>query len=227
MPASNPPRPQKPAPGGKSIADAKPGSEPTKLNLPHDFGAPADDATERAYASQAVLNQDPGRIQQRSTDETDGVRQGGVMAGGQGAGASSGGDVDTDIIGLGTGRSLAASIPDKAEQAADGPDRTGGSAAVFASGKPAPRENQDRTHLTPLDNVPRGGTVTYDRDGEPGNIDAQGVNSIRMSAGDDDPYADAAQGDISRGDAVGSIDSSSSTAGPAPSDDPSGREAER
>lgn len=211
MSASNPPRPQKPEPGAKSLIDSKPGSEPTKMNLPHDFGARADDATERAYASQSALNQDPGRIQTRSNDESGGNRQAGVGSSGQGAGAGSGGDIDPDIIGLGTGRSIAANIPDKTEQNADGPDRTGGSASAFASGKPAKRENQDRTHLTALDDVPRGGTVTYDRDREPGTLDAEGADALRTTS-NDDPYADAAAGEVSRGESAGPDDSSSSSA---------------
>ena len=210
MSASTPPHPQVPAPGSKSLADAKPGSEPTKLNLPHDFGARADDTVERQYASQAALNQDPGRLQSRSNDETGGMRQAGAGTTGHGPGAGSGGDIDPDIIGVGTGgRTIAASFPDKRERDADGPDRTGGSADVFASGKPANRDNQDRRNLTANDDVPRGGTVTYQHDSA--DMDAGGADSIRTTDAED-PFEDAAAGEISRGESVGPADSSSSSA---------------
>jgi hypothetical protein len=212
MSASTPPRSQVPASGSKSLADSKPGSEPTKLNLPHDFGARADDAVERQYASQAALNQDPGRLQSRSNDETGGMRQAGAGTTGHGPGAGSGGDIDPDIIGVGTGgRTIAASFPDQRERDADGPDRTGGSAGVFASGKPANRENQDRRNLTANDNVPRGGTVTYERDSQPGALDTGGADSIRTTDAED-PFESAAGGEISRGESVGPADSSSSSA---------------
>lgn len=212
MSASTPPRPQTPVSGSKSIADAKPGSEPTRLNLPHDFGARADDATERQYASQSALNQDPGRTQTRSNDESGGTRQAGAGTTGHGPGAGSGGDIDPDIVGVGTGgRTIAANFPDQRERNAEGPDRTGGSANAFASGKPAKRENQDRRNLTANDNVPRGGTVTYEHDSEPGALDAGGADSIRTTDASD-PYEGAAAGELSKGESVGPADSSSSSA---------------
>ena len=212
MSATTPPRPQKPEPGSKSLADSKPGSEPAKMNLPHDFGARANDSVERQYASQSVLNQDPGRLQSRSNDETGGMRQAGAGTTGHGPGAGSGGDIDPDIVGVGTGgRTIAASFPDKDERDAEGPDRTGGSASAFASGKPAKGENQDRQHLTANDNVPRGGTVTYEHDAEPNALDAGGADSVRTTDAQD-PFEDAAAGEISKGESVGPADSSSSSA---------------
>lgn len=211
MSATRPPT-QQTSNGGKSLADAKPGSDPTPLNLPHDFGARADDAAERQYASQAALNQDPGRIQTRSNDESGGTRQAGAGTSGAGAGAGSGGDIDPDIVGVGTGgRSIAASFPDARERDADGPDRTGGSASVFASGKPAAKENQDRRNLTEVDEVPRGGTVTYDRATDEGSVEAEGADAVRTTSAED-PYEDAAVGEVSRGESVGPSDSSSSSA---------------
>lgn len=212
MSATNAPRPRKPESGGKSLADSKPGSEPTKVNLPHDFGARANDAVERQYASQSALNQDPGRLQTRSNDETGGTRQAGAGTTGHGAGAGSGGDLDPDIIGVGTGgRTIAASFPDQRERDANGPDRTGGSSSAFASGKPAKRENQDRRNLTANDDVPRGGTVTYERDSEPAALDAGGADAIRTTDAED-PFEEGAVGEVSKGESMGPDDSSSSSA---------------
>ncbi|RYG71123.1 hypothetical protein EON77_13150, partial [bacterium] len=64
--------------GKAKLMDTKPGSEPAKADLPHDFGADVNDATERDYASHAALSQDPGREQVRSNDERDGRRDAGV-----------------------------------------------------------------------------------------------------------------------------------------------------
>src|SRR5439155_20615470 len=83
-----------------------------------DFGAPEQDVRERNYASTAARNQDPGGIAGHSTGT--GTRDTGVGGNASGTGSSSGGDVDTDIIGVGQGGTTDASAgPDDRDQ---GPD---------------------------------------------------------------------------------------------------------
>lgn len=96
-----------------SLDKTKPGSEPARVNRPHDFGVSPDDTTEVKYASHAALSQDPGRRQARSGDEADGRREVGVGIDGGGVGAGSGGDIDPDIVGVGThGSGVAQTIGD-------------------------------------------------------------------------------------------------------------------
>ena len=194
----NPQTPPKPT--GK-LMDMKPGSEPGHADLPHDFGAAEADPVERDYASHAARSQDPGHANVRSNDERGGRRDAGVGVDATNAGAGSGGDVDANEISLGGG--LAQNIPDAAERARSGADDA---AAV-------PDRKADRAEpLNANDVVPRGGTVMPARD-----RDADGT---RMSAGPDsmnttsdaDPYRDAANGEISRGESAGPADSSSSSA---------------
>ena len=189
--------------GGKNLMDLKPGSEPSHANLPHDFGANVQDTTERDYASHAARSQDPGREQTRSSDERGGRRDAGVGVNATNAGAGSGGDLDTSEIGL-DGRGLAEHIPDQAERDRDGPDRTDGLTSA-----------KKNDHIEPLnanDDVVRGGTVTYERDTDAaGSTRDEGADALNTTA-NDDPYQDAAVGEISRGESAGPADSSSSSA---------------
>ena len=85
-----------------------------------------------------------------------GDRVSGVGAPDSGPGSASGGDIDTDIIGVGTGSGLAQSGPDRLGDI--GAAETDGSSDEFASGPPARGENQGRgpdavrgSTVTPLD----------------------------------------------------------------------------
>lgn len=192
-----------PKPGGAKLMDSKPGSVPTHVDLPHDFGADVNDPVERQYASHTALSQDPGREQVRSNDERGGQRDAGVGVNATNAGAGSGGDLDTDEIGL-DGRGLAQNMPDAAERDATGPDRD--DARVNA------RKADHIAPLGPNDDVPRGGTVTFDRDTDGDNSTREeGADAISTTS-NDDPYQDAAVGEISRGESAGPADSSSLTA---------------
>ena len=190
------------ATGGKNLMDLKPGSEPAKANLPHDFGADVNDSTERNYASHGVLNQDPGREQVRSNDERDGRRDAGVGVNATNAGAGSAGDIDVNESGL-DGGTLAENIPDAAER------DTGGSETDARFGRPL----ADRIEpLNAKDDVPRGAVASADRnvdaDGRPYDEGADALNTADRG----DPYFDATVGEISSGESAGPGDSSSSSA---------------
>jgi hypothetical protein len=85
---------------------------------------------ERAYTSANTRASDPGSAQPRAGDDQN--RTSGVGGNASGVGSSSGGDIDTDVIGLGTGGGLSQ------RPAGDppGPDDTDGSARAMASGAP-------------------------------------------------------------------------------------------
>src|SRR3954471_20376600 len=68
-----------------------------------DFGVPESDTIERSYTSANTRASDPGAAQPHAGE--DGGRVAGVGGNASGRGASSGGDIDTDIIGVGTGGS--------------------------------------------------------------------------------------------------------------------------
>jgi hypothetical protein len=79
-----------------------------------DFGAPADDQVERAYAAKTVQQHEPGEKEMRSHGE--GTRTAGVGGNSSGRASSSGGDVDAgddSLIGLGD--------PNKTATPADNP----------------------------------------------------------------------------------------------------------
>ena len=198
-------RPQATTQPSSSLADAKPGSRHENLNLPHDFGAKNNDTVEVQYASHAALNQDPGRVQVRSNDERDGTRQAGAGSPQGGAGSGSGGDIDPDVVGIG-GIGLAASIPDRKERA----DSIRNARQVPLS-HPAKGENQDMNDVGISDQIPRGGTVTYDRDTTAdGESRDAGADALRTTDADD-PYADAAVGEVSGGESDENDSSSSSS----------------
>lgn len=190
------------AKSGADLMSLKPGSEPAHADLPHDFGADVNNTTERQYASQSALNQDPGRTQIRSNDERGGRRDAGAGTTATNAGGGSGGDLDTNEVGL-DGRGLAESIPDAAERDQQGQAED----ARFA-----PRLAERTAPLGPTDDFPRGGSVSVDRDTDGDNSTRdEGADALNTTASDD-PYQDAAVGEISRGESMGPGDSSSSSA---------------
>jgi hypothetical protein len=65
-----------------------------------DFGVPESNVIERTYTSANTKQADPGNATARSG--SDGSRVSGVGGNESGPGSSSGGDLDTDIIGFGT-----------------------------------------------------------------------------------------------------------------------------
>jgi hypothetical protein len=77
---------------GSSTQDAQ------AIGGPSDFGVPESDVIERTYTSQNTKRSDPGNAVPRSG--SDGARTAGVGGNDSGPGSSSGGDIDTDIVGI-------------------------------------------------------------------------------------------------------------------------------
>src|SRR5262245_50256575 len=114
----------------------KPGSNPEdarKVGGKGDFGAPAggERTAERAYVSRNTKMSDPGAAQPWDW-EHDGRRDHGAGARDTGPGSASGGDIDPDIVGVGTGGSGIATSGVIGRPA--GPDDSDGTSDEFASG---------------------------------------------------------------------------------------------
>jgi hypothetical protein len=130
-------KPQNPARG-------KPGSDRDAANAiggKGDFGVPVNRGRtpDLDYVNENTKASDPGASQPGSA-EFEGVRTHGAGGKASGEGSSSGGDLDTDFIGVGTGGSGISANP--SEKYVPGPDDTDGSSAEMAHGAPAAGENQ-------------------------------------------------------------------------------------
>jgi hypothetical protein len=197
MAADQPPRPQT-NPGAGSKPGGAVGSDPDAASAvggKGDFGAREGDRVNRQYASQTTKNQDPGAGANHAG--TDGDRTSGVGGNESGVGSSSGGDLDTDVVGVGTGTGLSQSGPD---ERLDGPDITTGTSADFASGKPAEGRNQSSNRVQRV----QGTTFSRDRDVSTGG-DAQSSAAVTNpnAHSDDDSFV----GEISDDEASGAIES--------------------
>src|SRR5262249_36257396 len=135
----------------------------------HDFGVPETGRErDREYVSEEIKANDPGGMPEHSG--SDAARTSGVGGNQSGVGSSSGGDVDTDIIGVGTGgTTIAQAGPD---ERTDGPDivRAGQSPSdPFASKPPPDRPNAkrdpNRRRSTPKNRRERVRGTTVDRSG--------------------------------------------------------------
>jgi hypothetical protein len=164
-----------------------------------DFGAPEASENERNYASSATRNQDPGTFPGHSLGE--GTRDTGVGGNESGTGSSSGGDVDTDIIGVGQGGStISVTGPD---------DRTHGPDMVSSE------QNPSDTFAAPGKKGRKGRNVrervrgtTIDRTGGDASTTQAGQGAASVTnpdARNDDAFA----GEISNGEASGADNSSS------------------
>ena len=122
---------QKPQSGSQTsdtdMASWKPGSEPDKAKSvasKGDFGIPAGSgpSLDREYTSENTKRSDPGAAQPWDW-EHDGVRDHGAGARDTGPGSASGGDLDPDIVGVGSGgEGIAQSGPDDPPGADDTED---------------------------------------------------------------------------------------------------------
>ncbi len=141
------------------------------------------------YVSQNTKAADPGAAQPHS-GEDDGVRTSGAGGVDSGVGSSSGGDLDTDFIGVGTGGSgISQSGPDDSM----GADETDGSSDQFASGPRAQGFHGEKDGKIEGTVIDRSGGLETTPDG-------QGADAISNSmARDDDSFA----GEISGGEARG------------------------
>jgi hypothetical protein len=201
----------------KQTTDAaalKPGSSPDdarKVGGEGDFGAPAggERTAERDYVSRNTKMSDPGNAQPWASEEADGARDHGAGARATGPGSASGGDLDPDFVGVGTGGSTFTQSGVVGRP--PGPDDSDGSSDEFASGGHA--EGRNQTGVGKVGGTKRvaGTTHSSDLDASTGG-DAQGsdaaTNPIHEAGGDikhapHDSVGDDFAGEISSGEATG------------------------
>jgi hypothetical protein len=116
-----------------------------KFGGKNDFGIPASSAARTRAVSDEIKNQPEGshRTDPRpARSGEDGARVTGVGGNASGPGSSSGGDLDPDIVGVGTGGSgiSQAGPDDNVSQ----PEMSDGTSNEFASGPPARGRNQSK-----------------------------------------------------------------------------------
>jgi hypothetical protein len=181
--------------------EGKVGSDPEAIHQfggKHDFGVPADDrhTVEREYVSENTKASDPGAAQPASS-EFEGNRTHGAGGKATGDGSSSGGDLDPDLIGVGTGGSGVADNPAKFDR--PGADDTEGSSSDMASGPPAKGENQTGVGKIggPI-GEPHRGDATVNPEGD---ITTQGPGDA--AANMEHEQADAFPGEVSFHEAEG------------------------
>ncbi len=158
-----------------------------------DFGVPASGphSAERDYVSQNTRRNDPGGALPRAgEDGEDDDRTVGAGGNASGVGSSSGGDLDTDLIGFGSGGAISESGP---THRPPGPDDSDGTSAEMASGPPARGEASQKADRIEGSVVQR----------PSGNEPAEGADSAGTSHGNDD---DSFVGEISSDEASGRND---------------------
>jgi hypothetical protein len=183
------------------MASWKPGSEASEaknVEAKGDFGVPVGSgpSLERDYVTQNTKRADPGAAPPRSgEDGGDGRRTTGAGGPATGDGSSSGGDLDPDIIGIGTGSGIASAGPDDDIGQAE----TDGSSDQFASGGHATGRNSiPRGHIGGDKRIRGGSTVSRDLDLSTG-ADGQTSDNVNNPARGDDAFA----GEITLGEALG------------------------
>jgi hypothetical protein len=158
-----------------------------------DFGAREDDTIERAYVSANTKASDRGAAQPHAGEAAGHGRTAGAGGTDVGAGSSSGGDLDTDFVGVAGGSGLAQAPP----RGVPGPDDSDGTVREFASGPPTQNAKG-----------PKAGKVegtTIDREGDIETLaEGRGANAIsRPARPDPDPMDDAFAGEVSQDEAEG------------------------
>jgi len=179
----------------------KPGSsaeEAHKVGGEGDFGAQVGTgpSRDRDYVNENTKRSDRGATQPNAFEQ-DGVRDHGAGGPAAGPGSSSGGDLDTDIIGVGTGGSGVASSGVVGRP--PGPDDSDGSSDEFAAGGHAQGENQSDVHKVGGSKRVKGSTISRDTDVSTGD-DAQGADAVSNPRARGD---DSFMGEISTGEAQG------------------------
>jgi hypothetical protein len=171
------------------------GSDPkaaAKVGGKGDFGVPETGRErDRAYVSQETKSQDPGGSPAHSSGEAERVT--GVGGNDSGVGSSSGGDVDTDIIGLGAGGStVSQSGPD---DRIDGKDMVSGDAPGLGMDERRPNQSER------IPQPPPGAFVQHAReDDESTTGDVQGAAAVTNP---DAQGEDSIMGELSMDDATG------------------------
>ena len=154
-----------------------------------DFGVPESNVPERTYTSKNTKMSDPGNAVTRSG--TDGSRTSGVGGNKSGDGSSSGGDVDPQIVGVGTGGGVSAS--GKIHEP-PGPDDATGSSQDFASGPPGKGANPQEKRQSV-----KGSTV---QPPDEATIGPQGADAAPHTEGESDAFS----GEVSSREASGQND---------------------
>ena len=194
-------------------ASLKPGSsaeDARKVGGEGDFGARAggERTADRDYVSRNTKMSDPGAAQPFDWEQ-DGVRDHGAGGRAGGPGSASGGDIDPDIVGVGTGGSGIATSGNIGRP--PGPDDSDGSSDEFASGGHAEGRNQAGPGRIGGAKRVQGTTHSGDLDAHTGG-DGQGAsavtNPIHELGGDikhapHDSPGDAFAGEVSMGEASG------------------------
>ena len=175
----------------------KVGSEPEaarQVGGKGDFGVPEQDTIGRAYTSANTRASDRGAAAPHAGENED--RTAGVGGHASGAGSSSGGDLDTDIVGVGTGGSgVAANGP----RGTRGPDDSDGSVREFASGPPT-----QNTKGKNAGKVVGGDTVDHGGGDIETTAEGRGADAAsRPARGDPDAIDDSFTGEVSGGEASG------------------------
>src|SRR5688572_15688813 len=197
-------------------ASLKPGSNPEdarKVGGEGDFGARAggERTADRDYVSRNTKVSDPGNAQPWGF-EHDGVRDHGAGARDTGPGSASGGDVDPDIVGVGTGGSGVSLSGDLNRP--PGPDDSDGSSDEFAAGGRAQGRNQTLTG-NKVGGSKRVAGTTHSGAVDASTSDGQGASAVTNpvhEAGGDirhsprDNYGDSFASEISLGEASGETD---------------------
>ena len=183
--------------GGKVGSQSK-----RRVGGKQDFGVPARQARGPLPGGGREKGFEQGTGTMRSGSR--GVRETGVGHAPGPAGAGSGGDVDPDVIGLGSGRGVAAS---PASGRTRGPDITEGGSAPFASGPPAKGRNQGRAGAHGASKRVRGSTVDHSGGDASTTGPATGADTtyrgqVRPDVSDN-PRDNAAAGEITSGEAGG------------------------
>ncbi|HZN66674.1 MAG TPA: hypothetical protein VFB66_15395 [Tepidisphaeraceae bacterium] len=187
---------------GKDMASWKPGSDAASakdVKAEGDFGVPAGSgpSRQREYVSENTKMSDPGAAKPRSGEDPDGVRTSGAGWTAEADGSGSEGDIDTDVLGVGTGGTgVAATGPDDTP----GPDDSDGTSSEMASGRPAAGRNQ--TGVGRVGGNKRVKGTTFSRsEGDPSTYtDAQGADAATNPAAQGD---DSFAGEVSTGEASG------------------------
>jgi hypothetical protein len=158
-----------------------------------DFGVRQDYTRARQYTSQNTRAADPGAAQPHAGEDEG--RTAGVGGNASGVGSSSGGDLDTDIIGVGTGGSgVAATGP----RGTPGPDDTDGSPREFDAGPPAKNIKGPKYAKVEGDALDHsGGDIETTAAGR--GADA----ASRSPRSDPDDLDDSFRGEVSSGEASG------------------------
>jgi hypothetical protein len=174
----------------------KVGSDPNAAKAfggERDFGAKADDVIERSYTSANTKASDPGAAQPHAGEGDGGSRTAGVGGTDAGVGSSSGGDLDTDFVGVAGGSGLASSAP----RGVPGPDDSDGTSREFASGPPTQNFKGAKAGKV------EGSTVDPEGDIET-TAEGRGASAVsRPARGDPDQLDDSFAGEISEGEASG------------------------